>query len=145
MMSCDVSVCLRDLNLQVLHDASVFETLRLRYFNDRIYTQGLISSVVGLLCPFIRSLLTLAHQLQRDPRHSFPSTRTSKSCRSTPRHNFFKLRKVPFTVKADGNDTRALTFRTLQRAINTYKDNTDGAPPHGIHSEKSSAHSNFRW
>jgi len=43
-----VAVCLRDLNLQVLHDASVFETLRLRYFNDRIYTQAGPTSLISI-------------------------------------------------------------------------------------------------
>jgi len=64
------------LNLQVLHDAAVFETLRLRYFNDRIYTQAGPTSLISI------------------------------------------------------NPYKQIMPLYTQRAINTYKDNTDGAPPH---------------
>jgi len=36
------------LDLQVLHDASVFETLRLRYFEDKIYTQAGPTSLISI-------------------------------------------------------------------------------------------------
>ena len=64
------------LNLQVLHDAAVFETLRLRYFNDRIYTQAGPTSLISI------------------------------------------------------NPYKQIMPLYTQRAINTYKDNTDSAPPH---------------
>jgi len=64
------------LNLQVLHDAAVFETLRLRYYNDRIYTQAGPTSLISI------------------------------------------------------NPYKQIMPLYTQRAINTYKDNTDGAGPH---------------
>ena len=36
------------LNLQVLHDAAVYETLRLRYFHDNIYTQAGPTSLISI-------------------------------------------------------------------------------------------------
>jgi myosin heavy subunit len=36
------------LQLQVLHDAAVFETLRLRYFDDKIYTQAGPTSLISI-------------------------------------------------------------------------------------------------
>jgi myosin-5 len=44
----DASVYGDVLNLQVLHDAAVYETLRLRYFNDQIYTQAGPTSLISI-------------------------------------------------------------------------------------------------
>ncbi len=64
------------LQLQVLHDAAVFETLRLRYFDDKIYTQAGPTSLISI-----------------NPYKQIPQLYT-------------------------------------QRAINLYKDSTEGSPPH---------------
>ena len=64
------------LDLQVLHDAAVYETLRLRYFNDHIYTQAGPTSLISI------------------------------------------------------NPYKQIMPLYTQKAINMYKDNTDGAPPH---------------
>jgi hypothetical protein len=72
-----VTLCLPlFLSVQVLHDAAVFETLRMRYFNDSIYTQAGPTSLISI------------------------------------------------------NPYKQIVPLYTQRAINTYKDNTQGAPPH---------------
>eukprot|EP00960_Hanusia_phi_P029058 747751-Hanusia_phi.AAC.1 len=64
------------LDLQVLHDAAVFETLRLRYFADKIYTSAGPTSLISI------------------------------------------------------NPYKQIMPLYTQRAINMYKDNVEGSPPH---------------